>query len=104
MAMGHKRKNYSGEEKVKILRRHLIDHVAVSDLCDEYGLNPNVFYRWQKEFFEKGAAAFERKGNSSERKLTEEVSRLQTKLAHKDEVIAAIMEEQMKLKKSLGEL
>lgn len=40
--MGNKRKYYSGEEKVKILRRHLIDGVAVSDLCDECGLNPNV--------------------------------------------------------------
>lgn len=42
MVMVHKRKKYSGEEKVRILRRHLIDHVAVSDLCDEYELNPNV--------------------------------------------------------------
>ena len=30
-------------------------------LCDELGLQPTVFYRWQKEFFENGAAAFQRK-------------------------------------------
>lgn len=50
------RKNYSPEEKVAILRRHLIDNVPVSDLCEELGLNPNVFYNWQKAFFENGAA------------------------------------------------
>ena len=33
----------------------------ISKLCDELGLQPTVFYRWQKEFFENGAAAFERK-------------------------------------------
>jgi len=26
-----------------------------SDLCEELGLQPTVFYRWQKEFFENGA-------------------------------------------------
>jgi transposase len=46
------------EEKVAILRRHLLDKVPVSDLCEELGLRPTVFYRWQKEFFENGAAAF----------------------------------------------
>jgi hypothetical protein len=35
-----------------------LDKVPVSDLCDELGLQPTVFYRWQKEFFENGAASF----------------------------------------------
>jgi transposase len=53
--------HYTGEEKVAILRRHLLDKVPISDLCDELGLQPTVFYRWQKEFFENGAAAFSSK-------------------------------------------
>ena len=39
-------------------RVHL-DKVPVSDLCEELSLKPTVFYRWQKEFFENGAAAFQ---------------------------------------------
>ena len=58
--MAKKRRNYTAEEKVAILRRHLLEKVAVSDLCDEYQLNPNVFYHWQKQFFENGTAAFQR--------------------------------------------
>jgi transposase len=50
------RKHYSPEEKVAILRRHLLDQVPVSDLCEGEGLQPTAFYRWQKEFFENGAA------------------------------------------------
>ncbi len=51
---------YSGNEEVAIHKRHLVDKVSVSDLCDEYQLNPTVFYRWQKDFFENGAATFEK--------------------------------------------
>jgi transposase-like protein len=65
--MRRRRKNYTGEEKVRIMRRHLIDDVPMPDLCDELGLQPAVIYRWQKEFFEHGAAAFERHGNGKER-------------------------------------
>ena len=46
--MKKERKHYTGEEKVAILRRHLLDKVPVSDLCEEHGLQPTVFYRWQK--------------------------------------------------------
>src|SRR2546425_4127468 len=59
--MRKERKHYTAEEKVGILRRHLLDKVPVSDLCEELGLQPTVFYRWQKEFFENGAAAFQSK-------------------------------------------
>jgi transposase len=58
--MRKEREHYTAaEEKVAILRRHLLDKVPVSDLCEELGLQPTVLYRWQKEFFEKGAAAFQ---------------------------------------------
>ena len=58
------RKNYTPVERVAILRRHLLDHVPVSDLCDEHQLSPTLFYSWQKTFFENGPAAFERKNAS----------------------------------------
>jgi len=42
--MRKKRNNYTPDEKVFILKRHLVDRVAVSDLCDEYQLQPKIFY------------------------------------------------------------
>jgi transposase len=54
--MTRSRKNYTPQEKVAILRRHLLDQIPVSDLCEEMNLQPTVFYRWQKEFFENGTA------------------------------------------------
>jgi transposase len=57
--MKKQRKHYTPEEKVAILRRHLL--VPISELCDKHGVQPTVFYRWQKELFENGAAAFQPK-------------------------------------------
>ena len=105
--MTQRRKHYSSEEKVSILRRHLLEHVAVSDLCDELGLAPTVFYRWQKEFFENGAAAFARtpgRPKKQDSHQARKVEALEAKLATKNEVLSELMEEHVKLKKSLGEL
>ena len=98
------RKNYPPVEKVAILRRHLIDHVPVSDLCDEHQLSPTLFYTWQKQFFENGPAAFERKDAPSEGQLQRIIAALRDKLQRKDEVVAELMEGHIKLKKGLGEL
>lgn len=98
------RKNYTPPEKVAILRRHLIDKVPVSDLCDEYQLQPTLFYAWQKLFFENGASAFVRKNGSADQALQNTIAALREKLQRKNEVVAELMEEHIQLKKELGEL
>jgi transposase len=98
------RKNYTPPEKVAILRRHLIDRVPVSDLCDEYQLAPTLFYAWQKIFFENGASAFERKNGSAEQAHLRTIAALREKLQRKNEVVAELMEEHIQLKKDLGGL
>jgi transposase len=98
------RKHYTPVEKVAILRRHLIDHVPVSDLCDEHQLSPTLFYLWQKQFFENGPTAFERKNAAPESRNLRLIAALRDKLQRKNEVVAELMEEHIKLKKELGEL
>jgi transposase len=96
------RKNYTPAEKVAILRRHLIDKVPVSDLCDEHQLQPTVFYAWQRTFFENGSAAFERKGDPAVGEQQRTIEALRDKLRRKDEVVSELMEEHVRLKKGLG--
>jgi transposase len=102
MSNGNRRK-FSGEEKVRILREHLLEKVPVSGLCDKYGIHPTLFYQWQREFFENGAIVFERRNNQTDSKRTKEIEALKAKLSQKDGVIAEIMESHVALKKSLGE-
>jgi transposase-like protein len=98
------RKNYTPAEKVAILRRHLIEKVPISDLCDQYQLQPALFYAWQKQFFENGIAAFERKNGSSESQHLKTIAALREKLQRKNEVVAELMEEHIQLKKGAGGL
>jgi len=100
------RRHFTAEEKVAVLRRHLLEKTPISDLCDQLGLNPTLFYRWQKEFFENGQAAFE---NTGRRRKAEDdakdrkIAALEDKLQRKNEVLAELMEEHVQLKKELGE-
>jgi transposase-like protein len=98
------RKNYTAEEKVAILKRHLVEKTPVSDLCDELGLNPTVFYNWQKLFFENGAAALARTRKPKADRRDRKIELLEAKLTQKNEVLAELMQEHVQLKKELGEL
>ncbi len=98
-----KRKQYQAAQKAAIIRQHLIENQSVSDLCDEYGIAPSVYYRWQKQFFEGGEAAFATTRKTAVTRLQQEVQHLEEKLARKDEVLGEVMEEYVTLKKSVGE-
>lgn len=100
--MTQKRKQYSATEKVEILRKHLLENVLVSDLCEEYGLHPSIFYRWQKAFFENGAQAFNPVKDNQTNPLKAQITALEEKLARKNEVLGEVMEELVRLKKTSG--
>ena len=100
--MKRERKHYTAEEKVAILRRHFLEKEPISDLCEEKGIHPTVFYRWQKEFFENGAAAFQPKARSNHQAEQERIEYLEKKIQTKDEVLAELMAEHVALKKVLG--
>ena len=102
--MKKERKHYTPEEKVSILRRHLIEKVPVSELCEKLDLQPTVFYRWLKEFFENGATAFQHQTDQASKRDKQRFAALEEKLKSKNEVLAELMEEHVALKKSLGEL
>ena len=99
------RRAFLAEQKVAIIKRHLVEGVAISDLCDEYQILPTQFYQWQKQLFENGAAAFERQGaKRGPTPVDRKVEALEKKLVNKNEVIAELMEANIQAKKELGEL
>ena len=59
MSKQQTRRLFTADQKVAILKRHLIDKVQVSDLCDEYQLTPSLFYEWQRKLMENAVAALE---------------------------------------------
>jgi transposase len=104
--MNKQRRHFSGTEKVAILKRHLLDKVPISDLCDELQIYPNQLYGWLKEFFENGHAAFDngRKSKAVEDAQQRKIDKLEATVQRRNDVLAELMEAHTQLKKSLGEL
>lgn len=101
MATGQ-RKRFTSAEKVGILKQHLLEKKAVSDICDQYGVHPTLFYRWQQEFFEKAVSVFEKNADHMTAQDKKRIADLEEKLTRKNEVLSELMEEHVALKKSLG--
>jgi transposase-like protein len=101
--MVKQRKHFTSEDKVKALRRHLVEKVPISDLCEELGIQPTQFYRWQQTLFENAPATFERTPSRPKADLgAQRIAFLESKLQRKDEVLGELMEEHVALKKKLG--
>jgi len=100
--MGRQRRHFTAADKAKALRRHLIEKVPISDLCEELGVQPTQFYRWQQTLLENAAAALERPGRPRADAAEARIGFLETKLARKDEVLGELMEEHVALKQKLG--
>ena len=96
-----KYRQFTADQKVAILREHLLEKKPISEVCARHDLQPSVFYDWQRKFFENGPAAFQ-DHNGREKTLQAKVDALQKKLDQKDRVIAAVTEEFVRVKKSLG--
>ena len=101
--MKKERRHWSAEEKIKLLRRHLIEKIPISKICEEASLAPSLFHRWQEQLFQNASLALE--GKRPERNQDQQrIEKLEKKIRQKDEVLAELMAEHIALKKDPGEL
>ena len=103
--MNSERRHFTPQDKVAALKRHMLELVPVSEICDQFGIAPTLFYRWQKEFFENGHTLFEngRKAKAVEDAKDQKIQQLEAKLVRKNEVMAELMEALTDEKKRNGE-
>lgn len=105
--MSKQRRQFTAEQKAVIVRRHLADKKPVSDLADEYGVQPSQIHAWVHQVLTQAERAFDRGAGSRKTQPSQEqrkITQLQEKLTTKNEVIAELMQEHVQLKKELGEL
>jgi transposase len=104
--MSRTRRNFTADQKAQVVRRHLSGKEPVSALADEFGLQPTQIHTWVNQVLAQADKAFERSAangrveNAKDRKI----EALQAKLAQKNEVIAELLEDNVRTKKELGEL
>jgi transposase len=100
-------KHFTPARKAEIVRRHISGREPISDLADKFGAQPSQIHNWVKQVLEQAERAIQvgpgrlpNLDNIKDRKIEQ----VETALVHKNEVIAELMEERVKLKKGLGEL
>ena len=52
------RRKFSTEEKIRIVLDGLRGESSIAELCRQEGINPNLYYRWSKDFLEAGTNSF----------------------------------------------
>jgi transposase len=95
----HTRKQYSAEEKIRILLEGLRGEDSIAELCRREGINPNVYYRWSKDFMEAGKKRLS--GDVIREATSDEVKALRSETAALKETLGEMVLENRLLKKSV---
>ena len=93
------RKQYSAEEKIRIVLDGLRGEESIAELCRREGINQNLYYRWSKEFLEAGKKRLA--GDTAREATSEEVKGLRREAGALKEVVAELTLENRLLKKSM---
>ena len=104
MNPSRKRRRFAAAQKAEVVRRHLVGKVPVSDLADELNVQPSQIHQWIKQVLDQADKAFERSGGRPrvEQAKDRRIEQLEAKLANKNEVIAELIEENVRAKKANG--
>ncbi len=92
-------KQYSAEEKIRIVLEGLRGESSVAEICRREGLNTNVYYRWSKEFLEAGKKRL--MGDTLREATAGEVQTMKTENEALKQLVAELSLENRLLKKSL---
>jgi transposase len=100
------RRHFTAQQKAEVVRRHVVERVPVSDLADQFGLQPSQIHAWVKQVLDQADRAFDRPvpQRRADDAKDRRIAQLQEKLAQRNEVVAELMEAHVQLKKELGEL
>jgi len=93
------RKKHTAEEKIRIVLEGLRGEETIAELCRREGINPNLYYKWSKEFLEAGKARL--KGDTKREATSGEVSTLRQENEELKAVVAELLLKNRVLKKSL---
>lgn len=93
------RKKYSSEEKIRIVLEGLRGEESIASLCRKEGINPNMYYKWSKEFLESGKKRLQ--GDTQREATSSEVSELKEENSQLKYLVAELSLRNRILKKSL---
>ena len=92
-------RKYSSEEKIRIILEGLKGETSIAELCRREAINPNVYYKWSKDFLEAGKKRLN--GDTAREATSGEVGDLRKENGQLKELVAELSLKNRVLKKSL---
>jgi transposase len=96
------RKKYSAEEKIKVVLEGMKGEESIAAICRREGINPNLYYRWSKDFLEAGKRRLQ--GDTVREANSVEVSGIKQENEQLKQLVAELSLKNRVLKKSLNGL
>ena len=93
------RRQYSAEEKIRIVLEGLRGESSIAELCRKENINQNLYYRWSKEFLEAGKKRLA--GDTAREANSDKVKGLRNEATQSNEALAETVLENRLLKKSM---
>ena len=93
------RRQYSAEEKIRIVLAGLRGEESIAALCRREGIVESLYYSWSKEFLEAGKKRLA--GDTARQANTDEVKNLRSEAHDLKELVAELSLENRLLKKSM---
>lgn len=98
---GKANREFTADEKLRILEEARAPKTTVSEVLRRHQLDPQTFYRWEKQAREGMREALSGKRRRNGKEVDHEVDRLKAELDRKRRIIAEVVEENLQLKKGL---
>lgn len=99
-----KKKRWTVEEKARIVRRYLKDHVGLADLAEETGSTPGLILQWAKQALEGIEQTFSKEMHQQRKVLHREILEKDDRIRRLESVVSELSTENLELKKSTGDL
>ena len=93
------RKKYNAEEKISIVLEGLRGEESIAAICRREGINPNLYYRWSKDFLEAGKKRLS--GDTAREASSSEVGDLRSENDQLKQLVAELSLNNRLLKKSM---
>jgi transposase-like protein len=98
----YKPREFTTEQKVQILRRHLLDRIPAKEICEEYEVPAAEFARWRQQFFENAEATFDQGQNREPNATERRAQAMEQKIQVIEKLLTDLRDHLAMLKKESG--
>ncbi len=97
------RRKLSPDQKFKIIKEQMTTKTAISDICKKYEIVPSQFYKWQEKFLMGALEGFKKSDSGPSKAELRKIDEQAKWIEKMQSSIAVIVQENIELKKSLGD-